>query len=159
MISAQFNLMCKLRFSFYTLQMLTDFCSVPPNVVFEVDDVEAEWCFSRQFDYIHCRYLAGSIGNWPRLMEQAFKFTKPGGWVEFQDFDMQFYSADGTFVPGCATDEWAKEIVAGLEAMGREPEPGPKLEKWIRNAGFTNVSHQCLPIPVGIWPKDRRMVR
>jgi hypothetical protein len=137
--------------------MLTG-CSLPPNVILEIDDIEAEWCFDHSFDYIHCRYLAGSISDWPRLMEQAFKFTEPGGWVEFQDFDMKFYSADGTFVPGCATDEWAKEIVSGLEAMGREPEPGPKLEQWVRDAGFTNVNHQCLPIPVGRWPEGRRMV-
>jgi hypothetical protein len=132
---------------------------VPPNVTFEIDDIESDWCFSRSFDYIHCRYLAGAITNWPRLIEQAFKYTEPGGWVEFQDFDMRFYSSDGTFRPGCATHEWTKEMVLGLKAMDRVPEPGPKLEKWVRNAGFQNVNHQCLPIPVGIWPKDSRMVR
>jgi len=130
---------------------------VPPNVTFEIDDIEAEWCFSRPFDYIHSRYLAGAITDWPRLIKQAFKYTKPGGWVEFQDFDMRFYSSDGTFIPGCATDEWAKEIVLGLKIMDFEPEPGPKLEKWVTDAGFQNVNHQCLPIPVGIWPKDKRM--
>ena len=71
---------------------------------------------------------------------------------------MRFYSSDMTFVPGCSVDEWAKEIVLALEAMDREPEPGPKLEKWARDAGFQNVNHLCLPIPVGIWPKDQRMV-
>jgi hypothetical protein len=132
---------------------------VPPNVTFEVDDIEAEWCFSQRFDYIHCRYLAGAIGDWPRLMEQTFKFTKPGGWVEFADFDARFYSSDGTFTPGCAADEWCDELVLALEAMGYDPEPGPKLEKWVTGAGFTNVNYQCFPIPVGIWPKDKRMVR
>jgi hypothetical protein len=91
-------------------------------------------------------------------MGQAFKYTKPGGWIEFQDFDMRFHSSDGTFIPGCAVDEWSKEIILALEAMDREPEPGPKLEIWARDAGFQNINHQCLPIPVGIWPKDRRMV-
>jgi hypothetical protein len=91
-------------------------------------------------------------------MEQAFKFTKPGGWVEFQDFDMRFYSIDGTFVPGCVVDEWTKEVILGLQAMDREAEPGSKLEKWVTDAGFTNVNYERLPIPVGIWPKDRRMV-
>jgi hypothetical protein len=132
---------------------------VPPNVVFEVDDIEAEWCFSRPFDYIHCRYLTGAISDWPRLMEQAFKYTKPGGWVEFQDFDMRFYSSDHTFVPGCAAEEWGKELILGLKTMDFEPEPGPKLEKWVTEAGFENIHHQVLAIPVGIWPKDRRMVR
>ena len=46
---------------------------VPPNVSFEVDDMEKEWCYSTSFDYIHCRYLAGAIRDWPRLMRQAYE--------------------------------------------------------------------------------------
>jgi len=46
---------------------------VPPNVMFEVDDMEKKWMYPTKFDYIHCRYLAGSIKDWPRLMQQAFK--------------------------------------------------------------------------------------
>lgn len=91
-------------------------------------------------------------------MRQAFKYTKPGGWVEFQDFDMQFYSTDGTFIPGSPPNVWTDEVIAAIKVFGREPEPGPKLEQWVRDAGFENVNHQLLPIPVGLWPKDRRMV-
>ncbi|TVY91516.1 Secondary metabolism regulator [Lachnellula willkommii] len=131
--------------------------SVPPNVSFEVDDIERPWQFSRPFDFIHCRYLAGSIIDWPRLVAQAFQFTKPGGWVEFQDFDMQFYSTDGTFVPGSPPNVWTDEVIAAIKVFGREPEPGPKLEQWIRDAGFENVNHGLIPIPVGMWPKDKRM--
>jgi hypothetical protein len=134
------------------------FCIVPPNVSFEIDDIEASWCFSRPFDFIHSRYLAGSICNWPQLMAQAFKSVRPGGWVEFQDFDMQFYSTDDTFVPGCALNIWTDEVVAGLKNLGREPEPGPKLEQWVQEAGFENINHQVLPIPLGLWPKEQRMV-
>ncbi|KAL3422992.1 methyltransferase domain-containing protein [Phlyctema vagabunda] len=130
---------------------------VPPNVKFEVDDIENTWLFSAPFDYIHCRYLAGSLMDWPKLMEQAFENTKPGGWVEFHDFDMKFYSTDGTFVENSAPDVWTREIVEGIKKIGREPEPGPKLEGWVRDAGFENVFHQVLPIPVGPWPKDRRL--
>jgi len=45
---------------------------VPPNVQFEIDDVEDEWTFSQPFDYIHCRYMVGSIKNWPALVGQCF---------------------------------------------------------------------------------------
>ena len=46
---------------------------VPPNVTFEVDDMEKEWCYNSSFDYIHCRYLAGAIRDWPKLMGQAYE--------------------------------------------------------------------------------------
>ncbi|KIW10107.1 hypothetical protein PV08_11067 [Exophiala spinifera] len=48
---------------------------VPPNVKFEVDDVESEWPYSQPFDYIHSRYMAGSIADWPRLMYQCYKLS------------------------------------------------------------------------------------
>ena len=47
--------------------------SVPPNVRFEVDDLEDDWTFAYPFDYIHSRYMAGSIKDWPRLMKQCFE--------------------------------------------------------------------------------------
>lgn len=74
---------------------------VPPNVKFEVDDCEAPWTFTEKFDVVHARYLAAAIVDWPRLMGQAFEFTKPGGWAEFQDYDVQYYSEDGTLGEDC----------------------------------------------------------
>jgi hypothetical protein len=38
--------------------------------------------------------------------------------------------------------------------MGREPCPGPKLEEWIRAAGFTNIVSKAYKLPIGPWAKD-----
>ena len=46
----------------------------PPNVRFEVDDIEAEWAYDAPFDYIHSRYMLCSIADWPKYMSQAFKY-------------------------------------------------------------------------------------
>ena len=46
---------------------------VPPNVLFEVDDVEAEWPDREPFDFIHSRYMCGSIEDWQKLLGQAFR--------------------------------------------------------------------------------------
>jgi hypothetical protein len=51
---------------------LTTF-SVPPNVTFEVDDIEEPWIFSRKFDFIHSRMMTASIEDWPKFFDQAFK--------------------------------------------------------------------------------------
>lgn len=50
---------------------------VPPNVRFEIDDIEQAWTYTKKFDYIHSRYLQGSIKNWPKLVEQAFEYHLP----------------------------------------------------------------------------------
>jgi len=49
--------------------------SVPPNVEFRIDDLEEEWVFHAPFDFIYIRCLAGSIRNWPRMMQQAFEYV------------------------------------------------------------------------------------
>lgn len=46
---------------------------VPPNVSFQLDDVEEEWTWTRPFDYIHVRYMARPICDWPRLIRQCFE--------------------------------------------------------------------------------------
>ena len=61
---------------------------VPPNVQFEIDDVEDGWTYQKPFDYIHSRYMAGSIRDWRGLISQCYHTLFPGGWVEFDDFDI-----------------------------------------------------------------------
>ena len=73
------------------------------------------------------------------------------------DFTMTFYTQSGEFKPGCMVDKWTKHLKEFFKIVGLEPEPGPKLEGWVRGAGFTNVHVQRLPLPVGMWPKDKRL--
>jgi hypothetical protein len=136
--------------------------------------MESEWVYSSKFDFIHGRYLTGSLKDWPRLMQQAYRqvadtsfvvshaniprFTKPGGWVEFQDLDMIFYTQTGTFKHECPAGVWGKSIAEGVRILGMEPAPGHQLEKWMKDAGFINVSAHLLPMPLGPWPKDKLMV-
>jgi hypothetical protein len=92
-------------------------------------------------------------------MQQAFKFTKPGGWVEFQDFDTRFYtSTNGEFTKDNVIGQWADRIADGLRKFGVEPDPGPQIENWVKEAGFINVTAKTLPFPVGTWPKDKILV-
>jgi hypothetical protein len=92
------------------------------------------------------------------LLTAKCRFTKPGGWVEFQDFDMKFYTTQGEFTPGCNSDRWGKEVASGIQVFGLEPHPGHQLEGWVKNAGFINVVDILLPVPLGPWPKDKRLV-
>ncbi|KAI9772567.1 MAG: hypothetical protein M1839_002449 [Geoglossum umbratile] len=129
---------------------------IPLNVSFEVDDVESPWTFSAPFDYIHCRYMSASIGDWPRLFSQTFKHLKPGGWAEFHDFDFHFYSDDKSVeTKGEKIVAWCDKILEGYDKLGRESTPGPKLEGWAKEAGFENITNKVLKYPMGIWPKDK----
>jgi len=50
---------------------------VPPNVKFEVDDVESEWLYEDKFDFIFSRYMAASILDWEKLIRQMHQYASP----------------------------------------------------------------------------------
>ncbi|KAI8184534.1 Secondary metabolism regulator LAE1 [Colletotrichum sp. SAR 10_75] len=78
----------------------------------------------------------------------------PGGWAEFQDMDVQYYSDDGTYTEDHQTRKWNKDLVRACEMIGRTGRPGPQLKGWITDAGFQQVTHQRFKCPMGPWPKD-----
>jgi hypothetical protein len=82
----------------------------------------------------------------------------PGGWFECADTDLGFYTRHGQFTNDCSIGKWAKELSAGIRAIGMEPSPASNLERWMRNAGFINMRSTNLPLPVGPWPKDKKLV-
>jgi hypothetical protein len=46
---------------------------VPPNCSFEVDDIEKEWLYSKPFDFIFGRVLAGSLADPQGFIKTAFR--------------------------------------------------------------------------------------
>ncbi|KAL8999369.1 MAG: hypothetical protein Q9169_001795 [Polycauliona sp. 2 TL-2023] len=132
--------------------------AVPPNVKFEVDDCEEPWTFREKFDVVHCRYLAAAIVDWPKLVSQAFQFTKPGGYSEFQDYDLVYYSEDGTLTEDLSMQKWVTTLLQAARDFGRDPCPGPRLAGYMRDAGYQDVQERKYKIPIGPWPKDKHLV-
>jgi len=132
---------------------------LPPNVRFEIDDVEDPWTYSNPFDYIHSRYMAGSIQDWPKLMTQCIGHLKPGGWAEFQDFDIDYYSQDGSLTNDHALRRWLTMSYDAENATKRSLRPGKHLAQWMREAGFVDIHVVRSPLPLGIWPRDMKLKR
>lgn len=104
------------------------------------------------------RYLAAAIEDWPKLMRQTFQHTKPGGWAEFQDFDLTYYSEDGSLKEEQQISKWITTLIAAAHRFGRDPCPGSKLEGWMKDAGYENVQHEKFRLPIGPWAKDKHLV-
>lgn len=45
-------------------------------------------------------------------------------------------------------------MTEACEKIGREPCPGPRLEGWVKDAGFVDIVHRWFKLPIGPWPKD-----
>jgi SAM-dependent methyltransferase len=129
---------------------------VPPNVRFEVDDVEADWTYSQPFDFIHCRCLYGAIKDWKRLVKQIYDNTKPGGYAEFLDTDLEWRSPDGT-LKDTASKKANDHFLSAMNGIGLDPCPGPKLEQWVKDTGFEDVHVRRMIVPFGTWPADKKL--
>lgn len=130
---------------------------VPPNVRFLVDDVEEPWGDPLPYDFIQCRYMAGSIKNWPGLVQRIFDHLKPGGWAEFSDYDINLKSQDNTIPKDYKPQEMLNFLNVACVKIGRPLGMGPKLKGMVEETGFTNVGHEIIPLPLGIWPKDQKL--
>ncbi|KAG4430286.1 hypothetical protein IFR05_014233 [Cadophora sp. M221] len=130
---------------------------VPPNVKFMIDDIEDDWLYPLDhFDYIHCRHVTQTIKNRPRLMDQAFKHTKPGGYLEFQEVVFYTFCDDDSMTEPYPFRAFMDNLNVGLANLGGDNLNAFKLADEMRQAGFVDVQDVALKIPLGVWPKTKQ---
>lgn len=130
---------------------------VPPNLQFVIEDCTREWTFSPNFaDYIHMRWLFGSIKDWDSLLSEAFRVCKPGGWVESHESSCVISSDDDTVSDTSAMGQWGKFFIEGGKKMGATATvvEDDTHKKAMIKAGFTNIQEFKFKNPIGTWPKD-----
>ncbi|KAI9896160.1 hypothetical protein N3K66_008332 [Trichothecium roseum] len=127
---------------------------IPPNCRFEIDDINKEWTFEDdEFDFIHIRYMTGTVADWPEFLIKAQRHLKPNGWIEHVELWGDARSDDGSLLPDSPLVKWV-EI---FKAVGK------KLEKrffWnsskaFKEAGLVNVGEHVVKVPIGTWAKDK----
>lgn len=81
----------------------------------------------------------------------------PGGWAEFQDFDLDYTSDDNTLTEEHYFRKWNNVFIDGLAVINRDARPGSKLRDYAEAAGFTNIRVETFKLPMGSWPKDPQL--
>ncbi|WYZ42887.1 hypothetical protein EsH8_VI_000586 [Colletotrichum jinshuiense] len=132
----------------------TQSAAVPPNVKFEIDDVEEPWTYHEPFDYIHCRAMTSSISNWRKLLKQAFNHLEPGGWFEMQEGHIRPRSDDGTLSSNHALVKWVDLLEEACNKFGRPFADIPGLADVMKEIGFVDVTLSTYKWPLNTWPKD-----
>lgn len=130
---------------------------VPANLQFQIDDCTQEWTIPHNsLDYVHMRWLVGSIADWTALFKEAYKSLKPGGWVETYEPSATVESDDNSVLPGSAMSQWQKFFVEGGCKMGRPFTvfQDELQKKGMQEAGFVDIEEINFKNPVGGWPKD-----
>ncbi|KAK1975085.1 methyltransferase domain-containing protein [Colletotrichum cereale] len=129
---------------------------VPPNVHFEIDDIEEDWTFSRPFDYIHSRMMTGSIRDWKRYVKQCYDNPSPGGYLELNEVDAIPTCDDGTLTEDCNLAKSFNLWAEGLAALGSPFEKFARMEGVLKETGFKDVHIQRFKWPTNGWPKDAK---
>jgi hypothetical protein len=83
--------------------------------------------------------------------------VKPGGWVEWHEKHPLFCSDDGSLSEDSAIARWGKTFFKASEEFGTPASSPRKLKGWMIDAGFIDVEEHILKVPVGLWPKGKRL--
>ena len=108
----------------------------------EIEDCTSDWTFKPDsFDYVHLRWLTGSIPDWYTLFKEAFKSTKPGGWVESHETSSIVRSDHATIRDESALGQWPKFFLEGGKVSGRTFRAVEEdlQRKAMEAAGFVNI--------------------
>lgn len=132
----------------------------PPNCKFELDDASQTWTYpDNNFDFIHVRFMLGSIEDYVKLYREALRCLKPGGWLEHSDFTIKLGSEDGSVPADCVYTLWNELFRKAGEKTGRTflVTDNNQNAGWMKEAGFsTAVYTRNFNLPFGTWPKDPR---
>ena len=134
---------------------------VPPNVKFEIDNIEQEWTWPDDtFDYIHLRAMIGSIKDWDRLYRQAYRCLKPGGWIESRENSVRWKCENNSITDDSAVGQYHKVVWRAGELMGQTfkiVDDDIHLQREVmERAGFVNTDSRDMKGYYGSWPTDRR---
>ncbi|CAA9965181.1 Tam Trans-aconitate methyltransferase [Pyrenophora teres f. maculata] len=131
---------------------------VPPNCTFEIDDVEEDWPYRPDhFDFIHGRDLMTAVRDWPRLIQQAYAHLKPGGWIQLASTIPGALSDDNTIPPNSGYVESGRLYYEIAEKMGAPLDAPRAWNAQMKDAGFVNVTDEVYKLPMGTWPRSKRL--
>lgn len=83
--------------------------------------------------------------------------VKPGGWVEWHEKHPLFLSDDGSLTEDHAIAKWGTTFFKASENFGTSASSPRNLKRWMIEAGFVDVEEHILKLPVGLWPKNKRL--
>ncbi|KAK1781459.1 S-adenosyl-L-methionine-dependent methyltransferase [Copromyces sp. CBS 386.78] len=132
---------------------------VPPNVRFDIDDYNKEWTYKPNFfDFVHIRWLATTVKDWPAFYEEAYRCCKPGGYVEHMDTGADILSDDGSLDSKIhALAQWGPMWQAAGKKLGQPCPTGSTIEDGLKEAGFVNIVVKDYKVPVSPWSEDPKM--
>ncbi|HEU5383621.1 MAG TPA: methyltransferase domain-containing protein [Ktedonobacteraceae bacterium] len=101
----------------------------------------------QQFDFVHQRLLVAGIptANWPGVIRELVRVTRPGGWVELLEVGITVKNA------GPETTRLLTWMANRSRERGFDLGILPELGDLLVHAGLQAVETQNIPAPLGEW--------
>lgn len=112
------------------------------------------WTYPKtHFDFIHIRELFGCVADWDEFFGQAFKHTKPGGYVEVVEHIVWPVADDATINEDSFLTTWGKTVFGVEERFGKSFTIWEESKKKsIEKPGFVDVVGTRYRWPMDGWP-------
>lgn len=135
---------------------MTDAHTLPSS---EIDDCTREWTYDENtIDFVHVRWLVGSIADWTALFKEAYKCLKPGGWLESHEPSSAFENEGEPFDDKSALSQWGKIFVKGGIKFGRSFTlfQDQIQRKAMEAAGFVEIGERDIKVSWSLpWTQRR----
>ena len=82
----------------------------------------------------------------PKVLDQAMKNLKPGGWVELTGLAPVFYADDDTLKNAPYSVEWARVLDEASVHFGKRMNVPHLYRGWMIDAGFQNVKEEVYKV-------------
>ncbi|CZT00663.1 related to methyltransferase [Rhynchosporium graminicola] len=131
---------------------------VPDNLYLQVDDFNQRFTFpAHNFDLVNSRMVSAGlrVNGWPQYLQDLLRVIRPGGWAQMVDLYCNAQSDNGSLTDGHALSQWSARYRESMQ--GRVDLRAPlRLAEMMREAGFVDVEHRMIQLPMCAWATDQR---
>jgi len=126
----------------------------------EVDDINLGLeHFYGDFNVVHARLISSGITDYPGLINHVSRVLRPGGLIEFSEFDFHFYDVNKQRIEpstNCFAAPWLPRWMAftglAVRQRGGSTDAATQLYTWISQHGaFKEVVRRIYWIPASPW--------
>jgi ubiquinone/menaquinone biosynthesis C-methylase UbiE len=121
----------------------------PANVEFVQGDAYRSGLPEASFDLVHVRFVASTAGEGLKLLREAIRLARRGGWVAFEESDN---SSLKCFPPHPAFTRLADVMAALLERVGGNPRFGQGMYRMFYDEGLRELGYR--PFVLGVRAGD-----
>ncbi|KAL1915872.1 uncharacterized protein VTP21DRAFT_6260 [Calcarisporiella thermophila] len=125
---------------------------MPSNLKFElVDILRGPLPYpDATFDFVHQRLMNLAIPKrqWPDVIKELKRVTKPGGWIQLLEADIEPHPQ------GVTNKQLSYKIFHAIMARGIDPHISRRIDRLLADSQISDLESFIIATPIGDWGRD-----